>query len=98
MRRQAGSPKEGQEGAWEGGAVLAGSDFSGQLSTTFHSSVFMQRLIELCSVGRGSPGAGRNSQADRAYDTHAHARSVIDTDIPLNSHFMHTPHPWSISL
>lgn len=34
--------------------MLAGSDFSGQLSTTFHSSVFMRRLIELRCVGRGS--------------------------------------------
>lgn len=76
--------------------MLAGSDFSGQLSTTFHSSVFMQRLIELCSVRRGSAGAGRHSPAARAYTahaythSHAHTHSIIDTNIPLNSHVMHT--------
>lgn len=31
--------------------MLAGSDFSGQLSTTFHSGVFMQGLIELAVSG-----------------------------------------------
>lgn len=41
----------GQEGAGRRGAVLASSDFSGQLSTTFHSGVFMQGLIELAVSG-----------------------------------------------
>lgn len=72
--------------------MLASSNFSGQLSTTFHSSVFMQRLIELCSSGRGSSGAGRQAQAT----PYTHTHSVIHNYIPPLTGDAHTS-PQAIS-
>lgn len=53
--------------------MLAGSDFSGQLSTTFHSGVFMQVLIEQAvSGGALQEQAGRASQPEATPHTHTY--------------------------
>ena len=65
--------------------MLAGSDFSGQLSTTFHSGVFMQGLIELAvSGGALQEQAGRASltEATPHYThTHTHTHTQLSTQI-----------------
>ena len=53
--------------------MLAGSDFSGQLSTTFHSGVFMQGLIELAVLGGAlQEQAGTASLTEATPHTHTH--------------------------
>lgn len=84
------SPRKDRREPGRRGAVLAGSDFSGQLSTTFHSSVFMQRLIELCSVGRGSTGAGWHSQADGLHHTGTHTLNYRHKYTPQLTCYAHT--------
>lgn len=67
--------------------MLAGSDFSGQLSTTFHSGVFMQGLIELAVLG-----GALQEQAGTASLTEAtpHTHTIIYTNIPPTPHVRHT--------
>ena len=61
--------------------MLAGSDFSGQLSTTFHSGVFMQGLIELAVLGGAlQEQAGTASLTEATPHTHTH--TIIYTNIP----------------
>ena len=71
--------------------MLAGSDFSGQLSTTFHSGVFMQGLIELAvSGGALQEQAGRASLTEATpHYTHTHTHTIIYTNIP--PYVRHTP-------
>lgn len=67
--------------------MLAGSDFSGQLSTTFHSGVFMQVLIEQAvSGGALQEQAGRASLTEATPHTHTHTSTQIHPP-----HVRHTP-------
>ena len=65
--------------------MLAGSDFSGQLSTTFHSGVFMQGLIELAvSGGALQEQAGRASLTEATpHYTHTHTHNYLHKYTPL---------------
>ena len=58
--------------------MLAGSDFSGQLSTTFHSGVFMQGLIELAVLGGAlQEQAGTASLTEATPHTHTQLSTQI---------------------
>lgn len=64
--------------------MLAGSDFSGQLSTTFHSGVFMQGLIELAVLGGAlQEQAGTASLTEATPHTHTQLSTQIYHPPPM---------------